>query len=38
MSEKNVNNNGGIERFGYKQELKRALSLKDIVLTACCLW
>ena len=32
MSEKNVNNNGGIEKFGYKQELKRALSLKDIVL------
>lgn len=31
MSEKNVNN-GGIEKFGYKQELKRALSLKDIVL------
>jgi len=32
MSEKNLNNNGGIEKFGYKQELKRALSLKDIVL------
>jgi len=32
MSEKNVSNNGGIERFGYKQELKRALSLRDIVL------
>jgi amino acid transporter len=32
MSEKNVNNNGGIEKFGYKQELKRALSLRDIVL------
>ena len=32
MSEKNVNNNGGIEKFGYKQELKRALSLKDIVI------
>ena len=32
MSEKNVEPNGGIERFGYKQELKRALSLKDIVL------
>lgn len=32
MSDKNINNNGGIERFGYKQELKRALSLRDIVL------
>jgi amino acid transporter len=32
MSEKNVSNNGGIEKFGYKQELKRALSLRDIVL------
>ncbi|HWQ78810.1 MAG TPA: APC family permease [Anaerovoracaceae bacterium] len=32
MSEKNVNGNGGIERFGYKQELKRALTLKDVVL------
>jgi Amino acid transporters len=32
MSEGNSSNNGGIEKFGYKQELKRALSLKDIVL------
>ncbi|MBP1761488.1 MAG: porin [Firmicutes bacterium] len=34
MSEKKVvaDNNGGIEKFGYKQELKRALTLKDIVL------
>lgn len=32
MSEKNSSNNGGIEKFGYKQELKRALSLRDIVL------
>lgn len=34
MSEKRVvaDNNGGIEKFGYKQELKRALTLKDVVL------
>lgn len=32
MQEKDVNNNVGIEQFGYKQELKRALSLRDIVL------
>ncbi|MDD3168485.1 MAG: amino acid permease, partial [Eubacteriales bacterium] len=32
MSERNSNGSGGIEKFGYKQELKRALSLKDIVL------
>ena len=31
MSDKNANN-GGIEKFGYKQELKRALTLKDVVL------
>lgn len=32
MSEKNPNNSGGIEKFGYKQELKRSLTLKDVVL------
>lgn len=32
MQEKEVNNNVEIEQFGYKQELKRALSLRDIVL------
>lgn len=32
MAEKEKNINGGIEAFGYKQELKRALTLKDVVL------
>lgn len=34
MSKKkeNTNGSGGIEKFGYQQELKRGLSLKDVVL------
>ncbi|MEL7656492.1 MAG: APC family permease [Bacillota bacterium] len=32
MEEKEKLNSSGIEAFGYKQELKRALTLKDVVL------
>jgi len=32
MSDKHINEGAGIEKFGYKQELKRGLTLRDVVL------